>query len=382
MMKPTLTCLALLAVPALLAAAQEPPVPPTPPTPPAPPVYSWKDYGDSWKQYANTWKDSWKDWAKNYKQYEKEDWKEYRQYQEYDQDDDDTIHYHGKYRHRHQSDDDNDNDQDGETIDTTVALSSGGVIDLGIMSGTITVRGWSRNEAKIHATNEEGRIEFEHSSSRILLDVRHHSGDSEFDITVPFGTRVLMRSNSGDLHAEGVKGPLEARTVSGEVRVSDIVGDAVIEGVSGDVEARNIDGNLRVSCVSGGIELSGVHGDVDASGVSGDISRPNGKSRNVRMESVSGNLTYGGTVSSDGRYDLHSHSGDITLRAPADVGSTLSMETFSGSIESEFRIVLKGNSGDHGVSEQHIDTTLGNGGAHITIETFSGDIRLQRLSSQ
>src|SRR6202000_510582 len=150
------------------------------------------------------------------------------------------------------------------------------IVDLSIMSGTITVRGWSRNEAKIHATNDEGRIEFEHSASRILLDVRHHSGDSDFDITVPIGTRVLMRSNSGDLHFEGVKGPIEARTVSGEGRVSDVVGDAIIAGVSGDVAARNIDGNLRVSCVSGGIDLSGVHGDVDASGVSGDITPPNG----------------------------------------------------------------------------------------------------------
>ena len=330
MMKIPLTCLVLLAALPLVAAAQEPPTPPTPPSTPAPPSsYMWKD----------------------------------------------KAKYH--YRHNH-----GDEDQDSETIDTTVAFSGpGGVVDLSIMSGTIAVHGWSRNEAKIHATNDEGRIEFEHSPSRILLDVRHHSGDSEFDVTVPYGTRVLMRSNSGDLHTEGVKGPLEARTVSGEVRVSDIVGDAIIDGVSGDVEARNIDGNLRVSCVSGGITLSSVHGDIDASGVSGDISLPNGKSRNVHMESVSGNLTYGGTVSSDGRYDLHSHSGDITLRAPSDVGASLSLETFSGTIESEFRIMLNLGTRGHGNSEQHIDTTLGNGGAHITIETFSGDIHLERLSS-
>lgn len=369
MMKPTLTCLVLLAAPIIVAAAQEPPTPPTPPSPPPPPVYSWKAHA--------------KEWAKDMKAYEKE--QNWAQYDDFDQDDEQSSR-HERYRHRHMSMDANDerDDQDGETIDTTISFSgSNGIIDLGIMSGTITVRGWSRNEAKIHATNEEGRIEFEHNANRILLDVRHHSGDSEFDVTVPFGTRVLMRSNSGDLHSEGVKGPLEARTISGEVRVSDIVGDATIEGVSGDIEARNIEGNLRVNCVSGEIQLSTVHGDVDASGVSGDISLPNAKSRNVRMESVSGNLTYGGSVASDGRYDFHSHSGDVTLRAPGDVGASLSLETFSGSIESEFRIVLNHTgSGNRGMSEQHIETTLGNGGAHINIETFSGDIHLERLSSQ
>jgi DUF4097 and DUF4098 domain-containing protein YvlB len=337
MMKLTLPCLALLAAP-IIVAAQEPPTPPTPPTPP---VYSWKQYANSWKQYA--------------KKYE---------------------------RYGHDVDDEG---QDGETIDTTVAFSGpGGIVDLGIISGTITVRGWSRGEAKIHATSEEGRIEFEHSANRILLDVRQrHDGDSEFDVTVPFGTHVLMRSTSGDLHSEGVKGPIEVRTVSGEVRVSDVVGDAIIEGVSGDIEARNIDGNLRVNCVSGEIHLSSLHGDLDASGVSGDVSLENGRSRIVRMESVSGNLTYGGSVAADGRYDFHSHSGDVTLRVPQDVGASLGMETFSGSIESEFHILItRTDSGSHGSSGQHIETTLGHGGAHITIETFSGDIRLERLSSQ
>lgn len=330
-MKPTCCYLTLLLAVPILAAAQESPAPPAPPSPP-------------------------------------------------------SRYYHNNHEHRHRhndQDDDNDNDEsDGETIDTTVALSGSGIVDLGIVSGTITVHGWSRNEAKIHATSEDGRIDFEHSANRILLDVRsHRDGDSEFDVTVPIGTRVLMRSTSGDLHADGTKGPMEARTVSGEVRIADITGDAIIDGVSGDIEIRNVEGNLRVNCVSGEIQLSSVHGDVDAQTVSGDISLPNGQSRMLRMESVSGNLTYGGTVSSDGRYDFHSHSGDVTLRVPSDVGASLGLETFSGSIESEFRVLIQTDTGDRHGAGQHIDTTLGKGGAHINIETFSGDIRLQRLGS-
>jgi len=339
-MRPICLSLTVLFAVPMLVAAQEAPAPPVPPTPPAPP-----------SRY------------------------EYRHDHKYKEKYDD-------HDHDHDADDDNDNDNDGETIDTTVAFSgSGGIVDLGIVSGEITVRGWSRNEAKIHATIEDGRIDFEHSSNRILLDVRnHHDGDSEFDVTVPIGTRVLMRSTSGDLHSEGVKGAIEARTVSGGIRIGDVTGEAIIESVSGDVEVRTVDGNLRVNCVSGEIQLSAVHGDVDASTVSGDIGLPNGRSRMVRMESVSGNLTYGGTVANDGRYDFHSHSGDVTLRLPADVGAALGLETFSGSIESEFRVVITTDSSHQG-SGQHIETTLGHGGAHITIETFSGDIRLQRLSS-
>jgi DUF4097 and DUF4098 domain-containing protein YvlB len=333
MMKPTFLSLALLLAVPMLGIAQEAPTPPAPPAPSAPPAYRHWKYED---------------------------------------------------RHRHKSHDDEDDNDNGETIDTVVPFNgSGGIVDLGVISGHITVRGWARNEAKVHATSEDGRIEFEHSSNRILLDAhQHHDGDTELEVTVPIGTRVLMRSMSGDLSCEGVKGPVEARSVSGEVQVSDVVGETSIENVSGDIGIRDVEGNLRINSVSGEIRLAGLRGDLDAQTVSGDIALPNGRSRIVRLESVSGNLTYGGSIAADGRYDFHSHSGDVTLHIPADAGAQLGLETFSGSIESEFKITITATGDERRASGQHIDTTIGHGGAHITIETFSGDIRLQRLSSQ
>lgn len=275
-------------------------------------------------------------------------------------------------------------DEDGDdetTIDTTMAFAaSGGVVDLGLVSGQITVRGWSRAEARIHASSEDGGIRFEHSAARILLEADRHRGesDAEFDLTVPFGTKVLMRSTSGDLHSLGVKGEIEARTISGELDVSEVVGPANLENVSGDVRARDINGNLRVNAVSGGVELQHVTGDVDISTVSGDIALPDSRSRMVRMGSVSGEITYGGPIDPAGRYDFRSHSGDITLRIPADANAALSMETFSGSIDSQFRITIDGtNPGTRHGSGHHIDTTLGKGGPQVTVETFSGDIRLE-----
>jgi DUF4097 and DUF4098 domain-containing protein YvlB len=268
---------------------------------------------------------------------------------------------------------------DETTIDTTVAFGSAGVVDLGVIGGQITVRGWSRSEARIHASSDEGGIRFEHSAGRLLLEADRRGGaDAEFDLTVPYGTKVLMRSSSGDLHALGVKGEIEARTVSGELDVSEVVGMCNLENISGDIRARDINGSLRVNEVSGDVELQNVVGDVDISTVSGDIALPNAKSRVVRMGSVSGQITFGGPVDPAGRYDFRSHSGDITLRFPADANATLSLETFSGSIDSQFRITISGSGvGSRRASEHHIDTTLGKGGPQVTVETFSGDIRLE-----
>jgi len=268
-----------------------------------------------------------------------------------------------------------------ETIDTTMAFAaSGGVVDLGIVSGSITVRGWSRAEARVHATSESPEITFDHTASRITMDVRRRHGDddAELDLTVPYGTRVLMRSTDGDLHALDVRGAIEARTVSGGVDVSDANGPATIETVSGDVRARHITGPLRVNAISGDVELGTIAGDVDASTVSGDIALPDARSRIVRMESVSGDLTFGGPMDPAGRYDFRSHSGSVTLRMPGDAGAALSLETFSGEIDTDFKLLVGGNGGGARSGGHHIDSTIGGGGAHVTVETFSGDVRLER----
>jgi DUF4097 and DUF4098 domain-containing protein YvlB len=191
-----------------------------------------------------------------------------------------------------------------------------------------------------------------------------------------------MRSNSGDLHYLSVKGEVETRTVSGGVDISDTKGSTAVETVSGDIRARNVDGSLRLNTISGGVELGSMNGDADISTVSGDISLIDAHSRVVRMESVSGTETYAGTIDPAGRYDFRSHSGDISLRIPADANAMVSLQTFSGDIDSDFKLTLNPNSdaGRHH-DGHHIDTTIGTGGgARVTIETFSGDVRLERSS--
>jgi hypothetical protein len=63
------------------------------------------------------------------------------------------------------------------------------------------------------------------------------------------------------------------------------------------------------------------------------------------------------------------------------VGAIVSMDTFSGSVNSSFGMTIQPGEGDPGPNRHHIDTTIGKGGAHITVSTFSGDIELLRSMS-
>jgi hypothetical protein len=288
-------------------------------------------------------------------------------------------------RDRHDADHDRDGDADdsGTTIDTTIAFATtGGVVDLSLVAGQITVSGWTRGEAHIHVSSEDVPVRFEHGTDHILLDTRTgrrwHEDDSdvEYVLTVPVGTRVLMRSTSGELRSQGTHGEMEARSVSGDVEVDDIVRNATLESVSGNVRARNIEGNLHVRSVSGDVDVDRVNGDISFTSVSGHGYVTNGKSRSLRMETVSGDLTYRGTFEATGNYDLRAHSGNIRIALPADIGAAVSIDTFSGEIRSDFPMTIQPGGSDPGPSRHHMDATLGKGGARITVSTFSGNVEL------
>jgi len=279
---------------------------------------------------------------------------------------------------------DRDRDSDREDritsrIDTTVPFGRDGAVDLALVSGEIIVTGWDRDEARVQAYSKRGTLRLDLSSSRLGLDVQSRGGrmgDTRYEVSVPVGTRVLMRSTSGDLTARGVRGEVEARSVSGDIEVEN-AGQVTFESVSGDVRGRELAGRVRGASVSGDVELAGIAGDVDAETTSGSVTITGARAKFVRAQTVSGDVTYDGTVDPSGRYEFHSHSGEISLTLPDDVGARLSVETFSGEIDTAFPLTMGG--GDQsGGRPRRFEFTLGRGGARITAETFSGDINLEK----
>ena len=148
-------------------------------------------------------------------------------------------------------------------VDTTVAFSSEGTIDLSNLSGDIVVTGWSRREAQIKATSERGRLELDVSSSRITLEEEGRGsmwgggrrGETRYEVSVPRGVRVIARSTSGDVTVRGTGGEVEASSTSGDVQVEDAVRRIELTSVSGDVTARQLKGTVEATSVSGNVEL-------------------------------------------------------------------------------------------------------------------------------
>ena len=269
-------------------------------------------------------------------------------------------------------------------IDTTVRLDRGGAVDLSLISGKIRVTGWDRTDVKISASIESGLLRFNANSSRVSLSVddsdeggrrgrRHNNlGDARYDVSVPRGTRLILEAVSGDVTSKGSQGEIEATSVSGDVDLTDGVRTVSAESVSGSVHAAQVNGNLRTETVSGELRAENVTGDVEASSVSGNLRLVGIQSKDVRTETVSGDIVYSGTIEPSGKYGFESHSGTLRLNIPPGAGAQFSVETFSGDLQSDFPVTIRPNSSMR--REGRIEFTIGDGRAKVTAQTFSGSI--------
>ena len=265
-------------------------------------------------------------------------------------------------------------------LDTTVRLDRQGTVDLSLVSGRIRVTAWDRQEVKVSAsTDGRQRLRFNASPSRVTLTIeherthgRHNGGDARYEVTVPRNVRLNLEAVSASISVAGTQGEIDASSVSGEVDVTGGARSVNVESVSGSVRVAQVNGNLRAESVSGNVRAEGVTGAIEASTVSGSITLTSIQSRDVTTETVSGSIQYTGSIDPGGRYDFESHSGSLRLNVPRNTGAQVSVETFSGHVETDFPAVMPATIGRR--RSGSFEFTIGDGRARITANTFSGRI--------
>lgn len=272
-------------------------------------------------------------------------------------------------------------------IDTTVRLDRQGIVDLSLISGRIRVTAWDRQEVKISATTAgDQRLRFDASPSRVTLTIDHgrgrnqrHSSDARYDVSVPRSAHLNLEAVSGAITATGSQGEVDASSVSGSIEVSGGSREVNVESVSGSVRVSQVNGNLRAESVSGDVRAEGITGTVEASTVSGTISLVNIQSRDVRTETVSGSILYSGTIDAGGKYVFESHSGTLRLNIPRSTGAHVRVETFSGDVDTDFQVVVR--PGERMRRTGSFEFTIGDGRARISAATFSGRILINNRDS-
>jgi hypothetical protein len=273
-------------------------------------------------------------------------------------------------------------DRERTRIDSTFTFDKGSSVEISVASGEVVVTGWTRPEAKVFASIDRGWIDTQLSSHRITLETRSdrgRSGRARIEIMVPIGTRVEASTASGDIRITGTDGEVEAGSASGDIEVVGASDRITVHTASGKVHAARLRGRTRLSTVSAILEAEDIVGDLTAGTVSGRISLTGVKSAHVSAETVSGTVTYAGSIDPTGSYEFSTHSGNVHLMIPDNSAADLSLETFSGRISSAFPITLQ--PGDISAMARHnkkMEFSIGKGSARITASTFSGNITIDR----
>jgi hypothetical protein len=288
---------------------------------------------------------------------------------------------------------------DGERTVQTFRVGDAGSLHVNNLAGDIRVNGSAGSEIQVetikHArgSNEsEARQQLAYVDSsyqkvgnRVEIETTHRRNSRawvDYTINVPTGTSVELRTVSGDIRVSNVKGEVRAETVSGDLAATALARAVSLKSVSGDVEATSLtaDGELTLSSVSGDVVAKGVKGRSAAVGtVSGDVALASCTFGHASVESVSGSIAYGGRLERSGRYELKTHSGAITLASSE--GFELDASTFSGSLRSDVPLVTRGGDAnferDRGPG-RWVKAVASGGGAFVEIKTFSGDIVLTK----
>jgi DUF4097 and DUF4098 domain-containing protein YvlB len=193
-------------------------------------------------------------------------------------------------------------------------------------------------------------------------------------VTAPDHIRIRAASISGSITTKDFKGEITAESVSGTVRVSNGGRIASAKSISGNVEVvdTEIDGSFIASSASGSVLLRRVKArQLTLGSISGNVELDDIDSRQVEAQSVSGNVRFAGPVSKGGRYELNSHSGNITAVLGGSTGFEIEATSFSGAVRSDFSFASNDNQSR---GRRSIRGVYGDGSAVLELTTFSGSI--------
>ena len=247
-------------------------------------------------------------------------------------------------------------------------------------------RVWGPNAEQAKERLGSVSIEAYATANRVEVRVEHmgrgdgRSAEVEFDVKVPGDTSVELRTVSGDIRVTNIKGEVRAHAISGNLALDRTPRLALVKTISGDVTLTNAgaDAQLSVSTVNGdllvqtltarSLDLNTINGDVRITGWSGD---------RAHIRTLDGDTNLETTLTKGGRYEVESHSGDVQLSLPEQPGFDLEAHTFSGRIRVDFPVKSEGPiREDRG--PRMIRGTYGDASSSLKVQTFSGDIIVTR----
>lgn len=271
----------------------------------------------------------------------------------------------------------------GGTINESRDSASDAKIRFNSIEGDVRVVVGSNNRWQLSGTLSDSveRVVINGDEQAWTIELKYHQnkrsfGSSDLTLSVPAQVKLDLQTVSADVDVDALTGErVEVQTVSGDISSRAQPRRLEIQSVSGDLDLRaGAYQTTQLETVSGDIDARELNGSLDAQSVSGEIRISEAQLNQARLESVSGDLNLTLELSSGASLKASSHSGDVHVRIPELDDLDIQIETFSGDISSAWGKEIKNRRGPG----SQLDYSQGSGNTEIKLNSFSGDVHLQR----
>src|SRR5215831_17428710 len=254
-----------------------------------------------------------------------------------------------------------------DPIDASVDLAFGRVtLNAGPVSDTTVNVAPSRFSRNAEKMIDEVRVAFDHGRLEVAGPRRPglFRGHASFDVTItlPKGSRCVVRTGAADLTCSGELGALDAHTASGDITAARVTGHLQAVTSSGDVRLDET-GTAEIRTASGDVRLTWARDDVSVRSASGDVTIASAAA-DVAGTTASGDFRLASVAR--GSTELSTASGDVVVGVNPGVGVYLDLSSATGSVTSQLT--------ETGPSD---DIALG-----VRCLTASGDIRIVRAAAK
>jgi DUF4097 and DUF4098 domain-containing protein YvlB len=216
---------------------------------------------------------------------------------------------------------------------------------------------------------------------------------ADLRVSLPAGKTIGLYLGVGKAFLSNVDGNIRVSVASADVAADRTRGALRVGTGSGNVDLRTASGDVKLETGSGDITVSGMQGArLELSTGSGNVTVTDGKATNLDIETGSGDIEATGASGDDLSFNtgsgnvnvaliatftslhIETGSGDVTLKVPPTLGAQVDLDTGSGDIDLG-GLTLQVRRIEH----DHVTGTLGDGKGRLSVETGSGNVRLQKL---
>lgn len=245
-------------------------------------------------------------------------------------------------------------------------------------AGEVIIRSWDRDQVKIIARHSS-RTKVGVRNTAAALEVASHGSSGvaavDYEITAPAWMPVRVEGTYNFVSIEGIQGEVTASTVRGDILVKGGAGLVRAKSIEGIVTIEGAKGRIQAESVNEGIRITGSSGEITATTTNGDITLNNVEAKSVDVETVNGDVLFEGPLSG-GRYRIATHNGDIRVAVPESSSATFFVRTYNGDFTTN--LPLKGGKPADVSRGRRVTFTLGAGAAEVELESFGGEIVVQR----